>query len=85
MKTAARRSPTDRDRAVRRLRTITVGAGLVSVVAVGGFGALAALSHDGAAIGVTTAAITTIDDVAAATQPTAASTTATAHATTGSS
>lgn len=59
MKSATRISPTDRDRAVRRLRAITIGTSLAGVAAVGGFGAIAAASRDGTMTGVTTAAVTT--------------------------
>ena len=59
MKTSARRSPADRDRAVARLRAITIGTGLASIAAVGGFGAIAALSYDGTSTDITTAAVTT--------------------------
>ena len=59
MKSAARISPTDRDRAVRRLRAITIGTSLAGVAAVGGFGAVAAASYDGTTTDVTTAAVTT--------------------------
>jgi hypothetical protein len=60
MNSASRRSPADRDRAVGRLRTITIGTGLAGVVAVGGFGAIAAASYDGTTVsdGVITAAVT---------------------------
>ena len=59
MKTTARRSPADRDRAVARLRALTIGFSIVSTAAVGGFGALAALSYDGSSTAITTAAIVT--------------------------
>lgn len=59
MKTAARRSPIDRDRAVGRLRALTIGSSIASIAAVGGFGALAAASYDGSSTGITTAAVTT--------------------------
>lgn len=59
MKTAARRSPADRDRAVARLRALTIGTSIASVAALGGFGAVAALSYTGAPTEITTAAITT--------------------------
>ena len=101
MKTAARRSPGDRDRAVARLRALTIGSSIASIVAVGGFGAVAALSYDGTSTEVTTAAIVPTDTSSAAgtsntttdtasttaTQATAAptTTTGTAHAATGSS
>ena len=61
MTTAARRTPADRDRAVARLHTITIGTGLAGVVAVGGFGLIAAHSYDGSVTGVTTAAIVATD------------------------
>jgi hypothetical protein len=61
MKTAARRSPRDRDRAVARLRALTIGSSIASIVAVGGFGAVAALSYDGTTSEITTAAIGSTD------------------------
>jgi hypothetical protein len=96
MKTAARRSPGDRDRAIARLRALTIGSSIAGIAAVGGFGALAAASYDGSATGITTAAVTTDTSTAdggtsttntTTTQATAAptTTTATAHAATGSS
>ena len=59
MKNSARRSPADRGRAVDRLRAITIGTSLASIAAVGGFGAIAALSYDGTSTEITTAAATT--------------------------
>jgi hypothetical protein len=59
MKTATRRSPAERDRAVARLRALTIGTSIAGIAAVGGFGALAAVSYDGTSTGITTAAITT--------------------------
>ena len=59
MKTAARRSPADRDRAVARLRALTIGSSIASIAAVGGFGAIAAHSYGGASTDITTAAVTT--------------------------
>jgi len=100
MKTAARRSPADRDRAIARLRTLTIGTSIAGLAAVGGFGAIAAMSYDGSATDITTAAVVTADDGttdAAATTTTTISTTTvqatvaptattgTAHAATGSS
>jgi len=67
MKTAARRSPADRDRAVARLRALTIGSSIASIAAVGGFGAVAALSHDGTSTDVTTAAIVSTDTTTATT------------------
>src|SRR5882672_5577548 len=60
MKSATRRSPADRDRAVARLRTLTIGSSIASVAAIGGFGAMAALSYDGTSTDITTAAVTTV-------------------------
>ncbi len=57
MKTATRRSPHDRDRAIARLRAITLGTTIASAAAVGGFGVLAARSYDGSSTEVTTAAL----------------------------
>jgi acetyl/propionyl-CoA carboxylase alpha subunit len=61
MTTAARRTPADRDHAVARLRTMTIGTGIAGVLAVGAFGALAAASDDGTSGDVTTAALATTD------------------------
>ena len=58
MKTAARRSPADRDRAVARLRALTIGSSIASIAALGGFGAMAALSYHGPSTDITTAAVT---------------------------
>lgn len=58
MKTATRRSPADRDRAVARLRALTIGTSIASIAAVGGFGAVAAQSYGGASTDITTAAVT---------------------------
>jgi hypothetical protein len=54
-----RRNPADRDRAIGRLRTITIGTSLASLAAVGGFGAVAAATYTGGSADLTTAAITT--------------------------
>lgn len=100
MKTAVRRSPMDRDRAIARLRALTIGSSIAGIAAVGGFGALAAASYDGNSTGITTAAVTTDSSTTrngtpsttagtgtTTTQATAAptTTTGTAHAATGSS
>jgi len=100
MNGATRRSPTDRDRAVARLRAITLGTGLAGVAAIGGFGAIAGASYDGsttdgaltAAVAAgqtsTSAAETTTTSSSAATPsatPAPTASSATAHATTGSS
>ena len=79
MKTAARRTPADRDRAVARLRTMTIGTGIAGVLAVGGFGAIAAASDDGTSGAVTTAALVTTD--AATTTSTTSRTTSTTSGT----
>jgi hypothetical protein len=75
MNGASRHGSADRDRAVARLRTITIGTGLAGVVAVGGFGAIAAASYDGASTtdGALTAAVTT-DSAAVTATPSATST-----------
>ena len=57
MKTSARRSPADRDRAVARLRTLTIGTGIAGIAAVGGFGAMAAVTYAGSSTTITTAAV----------------------------
>ena len=61
MKTATRRSPRDRDRAVARLRALTIGTSIASVAAVGAFSTVAAISYDGTPTQVTTAAIVSSD------------------------
>jgi hypothetical protein len=78
MKTAARRSPADRDRAVARLRALTIGTSIASFAAVGGFGAMAALSYDGTTGGITTAAAVTTDNATTTTTGTTTTTTTTA-------
>ena len=80
MNSAARRSSADRDRAVGRLRTMTIGTGLAGVVAVGGFGAIAAASYDGTSAddGAITAAVRT---TAAGTTPTTSTTSTTSTTT----
>ena len=59
MNATSRRNPADRDRGVARLRLLTIGTSVASVVAVGAFGAVAALSYSGGSNDVTTAAVTT--------------------------
>ena len=59
MTPATARTSADRDRAVDRVRRLTVGAGVAGVVAVGAFGGLAAMTYRGADATVTTAAVTT--------------------------
>jgi len=81
MKTATRRSPADRDRAVARLRALTIGSSIASIAAVGGFGAIAALSYHGNSTDITTAAVTT----AGATTTTDGGTSATTGTTTTNS
>jgi hypothetical protein len=66
MKTAARRSPRDRDRAVARLRALTIGTSIAGITAVGGFAVIAAISYDGTTTEVTTAAIVSTDTSSAA-------------------
>jgi hypothetical protein len=86
MKTPARRSPADRDRAIARLRLLTIGTGIASVAAVGGFGAMAARSYDGTSGGTATTAIVTADGgttTSGTTTPTAPSTTTTTTITSG--
>ncbi len=56
---ATQRSSADRDRAVARLRRLTIGSTIASIAAAGAFGGLAALTDRGTIVdGVTTAAIT---------------------------
>ena len=69
------RRPADRDRAVDRIRRLTIGTTVAGIVAVGGFGGLAAATWRGADAQVTTAAITTTDDDAASGSGAATSTT----------
>ena len=90
------RSPGERDRAIARLRSITIGTTVISIVAVGGFGAVAALSDSDATPAITTAALTstsaaatsdtsaTTDTIQATAAPTAASTAASATTSTAS-
>jgi hypothetical protein len=88
MNTPARRSPVDRDRAVARLRRITIGTSIASLAAVGGFGAIAALSDDGTSADLTTAAAVTAgggattDSAAAAAEAAAPAATTTTTTTT---
>jgi hypothetical protein len=58
MNATSRRSPGDRDRAVARLRAITIGTSIAIVAAVGAFGVVAAQSYSGGSSDVTTAAAT---------------------------
>ena len=91
MKTTIPRSPADRDRAVARLRAITIGSTLAGFAAVGGFGAMAAASYHGTPTDVTTAALTgstaTSGSAATTTDPssTTTKTTTTGSAATGTS
>ncbi len=53
-------SPTDRDRSVRRIRTLTVATTIAGTAALGGFGLVAAISNPGhASTAATTAAVGT--------------------------
>jgi hypothetical protein len=58
MNATSRRAVADRDRAIARLRTLTLGTTIASIAAVGAFGAVAAVSYSGTASDVTTAAAT---------------------------
>ena len=80
MSSTPRRSATDRDRAIARLRTITIGTSLAGVAAVGAFGAIAAASYDGTTNDVTTAVLDT-DSGTTAAATTTDSTSATSTAT----
>ncbi|HLO36281.1 MAG TPA: hypothetical protein VK194_09370 [Candidatus Deferrimicrobium sp.] len=82
MKKSTRRSPADRDRAVARLRALTIGTGVAGLAAVGGFGAIAAASYDGGAAGITTAAIVSADGSTTATGASTTGTTTTGTTTT---
>jgi hypothetical protein len=60
MTQTTRRSPADRDRAVARLRTLTIGSAVGGLVAMGAFGAVAAASNRGTeSAAIVTAAIST--------------------------
>jgi cytoskeletal protein RodZ len=69
------RGPADRDRAVDRVRRLTVGATVAGIVAVGGFAGLAAATWRGADSTITTAAVTTTTADAAAGSTSGTSTT----------
>jgi hypothetical protein len=56
MKTAARLTVAERDRALRRLRTMTVGTAIASVTALGGFSSVAAVTYSGSSGGQTAVA-----------------------------
>jgi hypothetical protein len=83
----------DRVRATRRLHNLTIGTALLGVAATGGFGALAAITYNGAAKTTATTATTaftttgsaTTTATAAPTSPAVTTTTGTAHVTTGGS
>ena len=62
MHAPASRSSLDRDRAVDRIRRLTVGTTVAGIVGIGAFGGLAATTWRGADAQVTTAAITTTGD-----------------------
>ena len=70
--TTNRRLPADRDRAIARLRRMTLGAAAGGLVGTMLFGALAAANYDG-----TTQATTTADTAQVATNDDSSSTTAT--------
>jgi len=53
MNAANRSTPADRNRAVARLRALTIGTTIAGVAAVGAFGTLAAVSYSGHATGAT--------------------------------
>jgi hypothetical protein len=77
------RRPADRDRAVDRIRRLTIGTTVAGIVAVGGFGGLAAATWHGTDSTVTTAAVipnsdddgtsTADDDASSTTSPAATS------------
>jgi hypothetical protein len=99
MKHARPLSPAERDRAVARLRTMTIATTLAGIAAVGGFATIAAASDRGeATTDAVTAAVTTSDQATtttttdqsstastATTAPTVASPSGSAHASTGGS
>ena len=73
MNTPITRRPADRDRAVDRVRRLTVGTTVAGIVAIGGFGGLAAATYRGAETQVTTAAVPVTggaDDTSASTSST---------------
>ena len=51
MNAAKPTTPADRNRAVARLRTLTIGTTIAGLAAVGGFGTLAAVSYSGHSTG----------------------------------
>jgi hypothetical protein len=60
MTNPTRRSPADRDRAVAKLRTLTIGSAIGGLVAFGAFGAVAAASYRGSeSTAIVTAAVST--------------------------
>ncbi|HEY7131814.1 MAG TPA: hypothetical protein VH440_06155 [Candidatus Limnocylindrales bacterium] len=68
MQPAPDRSPAERDRAVDRVRRLTIGSTIAGMVGLGAFGGLAALSDSGMSTdGVTTAAISDASSGGAAT------------------
>ena len=71
-----------RSRATRRLRRLTIGTAALGVAATGGFGWLAAMTYDGAAVTATTTTTTTTVTNPAAT---GSATTSTPAGTTSSS
>jgi|SRR5689334_3955738 hypothetical protein len=82
MRHTTRRSPADRDRAVARLRTLTIGSAVGGFAAVAVFGAVAAASDRGVdSTTIVTAAITAnrTSATTAATTTTTAAPTATAR------
>jgi len=84
MKTAARLTIAERDRALGRLRTLTVGATLASVTALGGFSIVAAATNPGSAGGQTavTAESTTAGTITTDTTTSTGSTTTSSATTT---
>jgi len=81
------RRPADRDRAVDRIRHLTVATAVAGIIAVSGFSGLAAVTWRGAEAGVTTADVTTTtsDDTSGATSGTSAGSDDTATTSTTSS
>jgi hypothetical protein len=76
MKSAIRLTPADRDRAMDRLRNLTIGTAVASFLAVAGLGTVAAATHPGSSnddAGRTTAALS--DDAADETTTTTTTTT----------
>jgi hypothetical protein len=78
MNAASRTTPADRNRAVARLRTLTIGTTIAGLAAVGGFGTLAAVSYSGHSMGTTAEVETTTSTGSATTTTTSSGSSSTA-------